>query len=111
MYSNIEDTPSISTTTNSEIHEVDDEVIIEVVAPPGSLGVVVGTITGVPAIHAIKDTSKIIDEVQIGDRLISVDGEDTTQMSAIRVSNLIGSKASNAKRILVFKRSLNHFRR
>lgn len=55
--------------------------------------------------HAIKDTSVLIDEVEIGDKLISVDGIDTTKMSAISVSNLIGSKAMNNERILVFTRS------
>ena len=29
-------------------------------------------------IHAIKDTSVLVDKVRIGDKLISVDGVDTT---------------------------------
>lgn len=78
--------------------------MLVVVAPPGSLGVVIGNPTGFPAVHAIKETSPIIDMIQIGDKLVSVDGEDTTRMSAIRVSSLIGSKASNPQRILVFAR-------
>ena len=75
-------------------------------APAGSLGVVLGNPSGYPVVHAIKDTSVIIDEIEIGDRLISVDGQDTTGMSAIRVSSLIGSKAMNPRRLLVFTRSL-----
>ena len=84
---------------------IKNEMIV-VVAPSGSLGVVIGNPTGFPAVHAIKDTSPIIDMIQIGDNLVSVDGEDTTRMSAIRVSSLIGSKASNPQRILVFARPI-----
>ncbi len=107
LYSNISETPSLSTATHSEIGSTRSrhEQTFTVIAPAGSLGIVIGTVSGYPAVHAIKDTSKIIDQVQIGDKLISVDGEDATQMSAIRVSNLIGSKASNPRRVLVFARS------
>lgn len=96
------DTPSLSTATRSLGNQEEERVVV--IAPHGSLGVVIGTPSGFPAIHAIKETSVIIDEVQIGDKLVSVDGEDTTKMTAIRVSNLIGSKALNPKRVLVFSR-------
>ncbi len=107
-------TQSLSTATEgqSSSHQYDnsddydDDEKIVVVAPQGSLGVVIGNPTGFPTVHAIKETSPIINMIQIGDKLISVDGEDTTLMSAIRVSSLIGSKAMNPKRILVFARSL-----
>mmetsp|Transcript_4980 Transcript_4980/g.9479 ORF Transcript_4980/g.9479 Transcript_4980/m.9479 type:complete len:761 (-) Transcript_4980:199-2481(-) len=78
---------------------------IEVIAPPGKLGVVIDTpMNGAPMVHAIKETSVLADRVRIGDRLISVDGQDTTEMSAIRVSKLISSKAMNAQRRMVFLR-------
>jgi len=86
--------------------EADDERI-ELVAPPGKLGVVIDTpLSGIPMVHAIKDTSVLSGQVLIGDKLVSVDGTDTTQMSAIRVSKLISSKAQN-QRILVFHRTPN----
>lgn len=78
---------------------------IEVIAPPGKLGVVIDTpMNGAPMVHAIKETSVLADRVRIGDRLMSVDGQDTTEMSAIRVSKLISSKAMNAQRRMVFLR-------
>jgi len=78
---------------------------IEVIVPAGKLGVVIDRpLSGVPMVHAIKDTSIIFDKVRIGDKLISVDGEDTTKMSAVKVSKLISSKAQNPQRVLVFLR-------
>ena len=99
---------STATEVQSSSQQLDNSKneMIVVVAPSGSLGVVIGNPTGFPAVHAIKDTSPIIDMIQIGDKLVSVDGEDTTRMSAIRVSSLIGSKASNPQRILVFARPI-----
>ena len=78
---------------------------IKVVAPPGKLGVVIDTpLSGSPMVYAIKDTSVLANQVRIGDKLISVDGRDTTQLSAIKVSMLISSKDKN-NRILVFERN------
>ncbi len=83
-----------------------EEERIEITAPPGKLGVVIDTpMNGVPMVHAIKETSVLGSRIRIGDKLVSVDGEDTTQMSAIRVSKLISSKAMNPKRHMVFLRS------
>jgi len=86
------------------MYGVEDERI-EITAPAGKLGVVIDTpLSGNPIVHAIKDTSVLADQVQLGDKLVSMDGIDTTQMSAMKVSKLISSKAQN-QRILVFHRT------
>lgn len=78
---------------------------IEVIAPAGSLGVVINTpLLGSPRVHAIKDTSFLADKVRIGDNLISVNGRDTIHMSAIKVSRLISSNAHKSGRTFVFVR-------
>jgi len=78
---------------------------IEVIAPAGKLGVVIDTPHGgVPVVHAIKDTSVLADKIKVGDRLIYVDDEDTTRMTAIEVSRLISRKAQNPERSLIFVR-------
>lgn len=78
-----------------------------VAAPPGKLGIVIDTPNaGLPVVHAIKDTSVLADQVRIGDKLVAVDGIDTTTLSAIRVSKLISSRA-HTKRMMVFVRSRN----
>jgi C-terminal processing protease CtpA/Prc len=77
----------------------------DVVAPAGKLGMVIDTPNGgVPVVHAIKDTSVLADRVRVGDRLISVDGEDCTAMTAMQVSKLISLKSEKPARILVFVR-------
>jgi len=86
----------------------DLETRIEIVAPAGKLGMVIDTPhAAVPVVHAIKETSVLADKVQVGDRLMSVDGEDTTGMTAMQVSKLISLKASKPSRILVFARTRN----
>lgn len=78
---------------------------VEVYAPAGKLGMVIDTpLSGIPIVHAIKEISVLVNQVQIGDKLLSVDGTDTTEMSAIQVSKLISSK-EHSERILVFART------
>lgn len=78
----------------------------DVVAPAGKLGMVIDTPNGgMPVVHAIKDTSVLADRVKVGDRLLSVDGEDCTAMTAMQVSKLISLKSEKPARVLVFARS------
>ena len=79
----------------------------EVHVPPGKLGMVIDTPNGgVPIVHAIKPESVLADKVLVGDRLVSVDGEDVTSMTAVQVSKLISVK-SNQDRALKFVRNPN----
>jgi hypothetical protein len=76
----------------------------EVTVPAGKLGMVIDTPNGgVPVVHAIKTESVLSTSVQVGDKLVSVDGEDVTAMTAVQVSKLISLK-SDRKRILAFVR-------
>lgn len=77
----------------------------EAEVPPGKLGMVLDTPNGSPPIvHAIKPDSVLFDKVQVGDLLLSVDGEDVRSMSAIQVSKLISIK-SDRRRLLCFARN------
>lgn len=76
----------------------------EVMVPPGMLGLVIDTPNGsVPVIKAIKPTSVLYPQVQVGDRLISVDQQNVTNMSSLEVSRLITQK-QHQKRVFVFCR-------
>jgi hypothetical protein len=77
----------------------------EVVVPPGKLGIVMDNSpsSGTPMVYAVKPNSVLSLDVRIGDRLISVDDEDVTIMSAIQVSKLISLK-NDQERTLVFVR-------
>lgn len=77
----------------------------EVEAPAGLLGLVIDTSDeGLPTIRAIKETSCLVNQVQVGDILLSVDDEDVTPMMASTVSRLISSKQHNSVRKFVFTR-------
>lgn len=87
-----------------------EEEQFEIIAPPGKLGVVIDTPYNgekVPVVHAIKDTSILAERVRIGDKLLSVDGQDTKGMSAVTVSKMISAKSMEPQRRLVFLRSGN----
>lgn len=76
-----------------------------VMAPAGKLGMVIDTPSGgIPVVHAIQETSVLASQVRVGDRLLSVDGEDCACMTAMQVSKLISRKAKNISRALVFSR-------
>jgi hypothetical protein len=76
----------------------------EVRAPPGKLGMVVDTPNGgVPVVRAIRPDSVLHGNVLVGDRLISVDNKDVTNMTALDVSSLISLK-QHQHRLLVFCR-------
>ena len=82
------------------------EEVLEIIAPPGKLGVVIDTPdNGAPVVHAIKDSSCIGNELQVGDQLIAVDDEDVQAMTAIKVSKLISKKSNNPTRKLTIIRS------
>merc|ERR1711865_48079 len=85
----------------------DPEERFDVVAPAGKLGMVIDTPNGgIPVVHAIKETSVLADQARVGDRLLSVDGEDCTGMTAMQVSKLISLKSEKPARVLVFTRSI-----
>lgn len=85
---------------------VRDETI-EVIAPPGKLGVVIDTPNdGAPVVHAIKDKSTVADRLRLGDKLVAVDGVDVTSMTAIKVSQMISKASANPERKLTIVRSI-----
>lgn len=82
------------------------EQVIVIDAPAGKLGVVIDTPDdGAPVVHAVKDSSVIADQIQVGDKLIKVDDEDVRSMTAIKVSKLISKKSANPVRRLTIVRT------
>jgi C-terminal processing protease CtpA/Prc len=84
------------------------EEIIVIDAPAGKLGVVIDTPDdGAPVVHAVKDSSVIADQIQVGDKLIAVDDDDVRSMTAIKVSKLISKKSANPSRKLTIVRQVH----
>ena len=77
----------------------------EVRVPSGKLGMVVDTPNGgVPVVRAIRPDSVLHGTVLVGDRLISVDNKDVTNLTALEVSSLISLKKDQPERLMVFCR-------
>lgn len=77
------------------------EELLNILAPPGKLGVVIDTPDdGAPVVHAVKDSSVIANKIHVGDKLVAVDDEDVRSMTAIKVSKLISRKSANPTRKL-----------
>jgi len=86
---------------NCDNSSVDDDILFIINAPPGKLGIIIDAKDGIsPKVHSIKESSVLKKDVKIGDRLISVDGEDTAGLSAIAVSKLIASKITNERQLM-----------
>jgi hypothetical protein len=89
----------------------DREEVLEIFAPSGKLGVVIDTPnSGAPVVYNIKDTCPIADKLRIGDRLIAVDDEDVTSMTAVKVSKVISQKSANPQRKFTIVRSIEENR-
>jgi C-terminal processing protease CtpA/Prc len=92
-----------------EEEEEEEEEEVErftVNVPAGKLGMVIDTPEGsLPIVHAIKEWSILENTVKMGDKLIFVDDEDVTEMTAVEISKLI-SLRSDRPRSLVFHRVL-----
>ena len=105
---NMEDNIVFDDTSSFENQYVNPEKRFNVVAPSGNLGVVIDTpdldLGGIPVVHMIKETSPIFGQVEAGDRLLSVDGEDCMGMTAAEVSRLITMKKEKPARVLNFVR-------
>lgn len=59
---------------------------------------------GAPVIHSIKPDSVLIDQIQVGDRLIGVDEVDVSALSPVKVSKLISRRSTNPLRKLTLTR-------
>jgi C-terminal processing protease CtpA/Prc len=77
----------------------------EVDAPPGDLGLVLGTCEeGVAVVATLKRFSPLMNKVKVGDQLDALDGRDVSTIIATTVKRLLVSKESNQNRRLTFAR-------
>lgn len=51
-----------------------------------------------PVVYIIKETSPLIDKIEVGDRLVAVDEVDVRAMSPTKVSKLISKRSGNPMR-------------
>jgi C-terminal processing protease CtpA/Prc len=84
--------------------------IFVIEAPPGWLGVVIDTPAGMgpPVVYEIMEASPIVDQIRLGDQLLSVDDIDVQDMSATEVSRIISQRANNPVRTFCVMRIPSH---
>jgi C-terminal processing protease CtpA/Prc len=88
------------------------QTIIDVVAPPGKLGVVLldpepPEPPGPAFVCNISTDSPLADKVKSGDKILAVDDCDVGEMSAEDVSKLLGSKITNLSRKITLLREIS----
>jgi C-terminal processing protease CtpA/Prc len=77
----------------------------QVQVPAGKVGLVLETtFAGDPVVREVKASSPMAGQVQVGDRLLSVDGENVSMEHATTVSRMIASKAGAPVRRFTFGR-------
>ena len=85
-------------------HNNISEELVTIYTPSGKLGMIIDSPDdGAPIIHNIKDGSPIYDKINVGDRLVAVDDEDTRNMTAIKVSKLISRKSDCERKLTVIR--------
>jgi hypothetical protein len=72
-----------------------------VVAPPGSLGIIISNRTKSKGsvVSDVRTTSVLKGKISPGDRIIAIDGEDVSHMTASEISRLIAGKTHSEKKL------------
>ncbi len=93
-----------SSDTNSQNDKIRQEEIVNVLAPPGKLGLVIKDPFGIPMVYGIHETSCLRGVVKIGDKIIALDGQDVSFLSSIALAELIRKKDPTKARNFVMLR-------
>jgi len=81
-----------------------DEITLDIIAPAGSLGVVVNNVDGQTFVCDIKEKSPIAGRLSVGDQIVAIDDESVLESSAEDISSLLLSKSANkARKITLFR--------
>lgn len=74
-------------------------------APPGKLGVVIDTTKNGPVVHQVKAGSPLENLIFQGDKIIEIDGIDTTALSASNVTKIMARRVDESRKIKVKSRT------
>ena len=107
-FKNVQASVANSQICPSTLFSKDDTTLVnefQVDVPAGKVGLVLETsYAGDPVVHEVKASSPMAGQVQVGDRLLSVDGQDVSNVMATTVSRIIASKQYNPVRRFKFGR-------
>ena len=80
---------------------------LNMLAPPGKLGIIIDTCSEGPIVHNIKDGSALEGLIFKGDLIVAVDDEDTTEWSAHYLTKLVAKKSNLTRKITVLRTDMN----
>ncbi len=80
---------------------------VNMLAPPGKLGIIIDTCSEGPIVHNIKDGSALEGLIFKGDLIVAVDDEDTTEWSAHYLTKLVAKKSNLTRKITVLRTDMN----
>lgn len=78
--------------------------LVEVVAPSGKLGILLANKVGTQGpthVSAVRSESVLAGKVHVGDRFVSIDGEDVSRMNSREITSIMARKAE-FQRVIVF---------
>jgi len=84
----------------------DEREVFEICAPSGKLGIVVDSPSSdmPPVVHAIKESSCLANVLQVGDYIVSFNGEDSTSWNALTLTKKISKSFDERKRVFGISR-------
>jgi len=91
---------------NEQLHNIQDSTAVTVIAPMGKLGIVVEDSSdgGPPFVGEIQKGSALEGELQLFDRIASIDDQDVKELKAFHISKLLAHKSQNLERKIVVLR-------
>eukprot|EP00569_Conticribra_weissflogii_P017881 CAMPEP_0171449360 /NCGR_PEP_ID=MMETSP0881-20121228/40081_1 /TAXON_ID=67004 /ORGANISM="Thalassiosira weissflogii, Strain CCMP1336" /LENGTH=476 /DNA_ID=CAMNT_0011973799 /DNA_START=629 /DNA_END=2060 /DNA_ORIENTATION=- len=91
---------------SSKIGTLGNCEIIDVVAPSGVLGLVLESPDGGwPVVRVVKENSVVSEHVDVGDRIMSIDGEDIRNLTIFKSSSILNSYSEESRMLTVLKAS------
>ena len=87
------------------IGQMGEQEIIDVTTSPGVLGIVLdASDDGWPIIRKIKVDSVLLDQVSVGDRVMTIDGKDARNMTIGEVSGLLNKFSDESRMVTVLRK-------
>jgi len=100
-----EDASSSSTSQAKNDTTNSSETKIDIIAPPGKLGLIIDSHPegGLSQVIGIKDGSTMMGKLYLGDKVIAVDDEDVSKKKSADISMLLGIKSRQARKITILR--------
>jgi hypothetical protein len=85
---------------------INNQQSVNIVAPPGKLGIIVDTCSEGPVVHGVKVGSPLKGLIFKGDLIVAIDDEDTREWSAHFLTKLVAKKSKMTRKITVLRGDL-----